>query len=220
MKKWPKRVLLALCAGFAATPAVALQQGDWLLRLGPAWVLPNADSSEVTGLPGSGVDVDNAVTLGFTVGYMVTDNLGIELLGVVPPEHDLEGDGSIAGLGDIGDTKVLPPTLSVQYHFLPDADFNPFVGIGLNYTTFFSESASPSLEAALGGPTSIELDDSFGVAGQIGVDWNVRDNWYGNATLWYVDMNTEATLNTGGFVRTVDVDIDPWIFMLGVGVQF
>ena len=27
-------------------------------------------------------------------------------------------------------------------------------------------------------------------------------------------------LNTGGFIRTVDVDIDPWIFMLGVGVQF
>ena len=66
---------------------------------GPAWVLPNADSSEVTGLPGSGVDVDSAVTLGFTVGYMFTDNLGIELLGVVPPEHDLEGDGSIAGSG-------------------------------------------------------------------------------------------------------------------------
>ena len=104
MKKWPKRVLLALCAGFAATPAVALQQGDWLLRLGPAWVLPNADSSEVTGLPGSGVDVDNAVTLGFTVGYMVTDNLGIELLGVVPPEHDLEGDGSISWLWVISAT--------------------------------------------------------------------------------------------------------------------
>ena len=123
-------------------------------------------------------------------------------------------------LGDIGDAKVLPPTLSLQYHFLPDADFNPFVGIGLNYTTFFSESASSSLEAALGGPTSIELDDSFGVAGQIGVDWAVREDWFANATLWYVDMSTEATLNTGGVIRTVDVDIDPWVFMFGAGIRF
>ncbi len=221
MRKWPKKLALSLaCAGFVATPGFALEQGDWLVRLGPAWVSPNADSSIVTGLPDSAVDVDDAITLGFTVGYMMTDNMGVELLGVIPSEHDLEGGGSIFALGDIGDAKVLPPTLSLQYHFTPDSNIRPYVGIGVNYTTFFSEGASSSLETALGGPTSLNIDDSWGVAGQLGVDVSLQDNWFANATLWYVDMNTEATLNTGGTVRTVDVDIDPWVFMIGGGIKF
>ncbi|NJN48361.1 MAG: outer membrane beta-barrel protein [Candidatus Competibacteraceae bacterium] len=211
---------IAALATLIATPAFALQQGDWLVRVGPAWVLPNDDSGSVSGIPGSEVSVDDDVTLGFTIGYMMTDNLALELLGVIPAQHDINGEGSIGVLGRIGDTKVLPPTLSIQYHFMPQAQIRPYVGAGINYTLFFDEDTSSRLENALGGKTDLELDDSWGLAAQAGVDVVFKDNWFANLTAWYVDIETEATLKTNGVKRKVDVDIDPWVLMLSVGTSF
>jgi outer membrane protein len=201
-------------------PAFALEQGNWVVRAGPAWVLPNDDSGSVTGIPGSEVSVDDDVTLGFTIGYMVTDNIALEVLGVIPTEHDISGERSIDALGRIGSSKVLPPTFSAQYHFMPKAKIRPYVGAGINYTLFFDEDTSSSLENALGGDTDLELEDSWGLAAHAGVDFVVRDNWFANFTAWYVDIDTEATLKTNGVKRKVDVDINPWVLMLSVGTSF
>jgi outer membrane protein len=166
------------------------------------------------------VAVDDGFSLGITAAYMMTDQIGIELLAAIPFKHDLQGAGDLAGLGRIGDTKHLPPTLSLQYHFMPTAQFQPYAGIGVNYTTFFSEDASSSLEGALG-ETSIKLDDSWGFAGQIGADMVLDNGWILNAAVWYIDIETEATLNTADAGQLkVDVDIDPWVFMLGAGFKF
>jgi len=211
--------LAAMAAALVAAPAQALEEGDWLMRLGVASVMPNDDSGEVTDVPGSGVTVDDATSVGVTFTYMVSPNVGVELLGALPFEHDITGTGTIDGLA-IGSTKQLPPTLVGQYHFQPQSNVRPYIGAGLNYTTFFDEDADAEVEAVLGGPTTLSLDDSVGVAVVGGVDVDMNDDWFFNASAWYMQIDTEATLDTAGVIHTVEVDINPWAVMLGVGTSF
>jgi outer membrane protein len=200
--------------------ASALDKGDWLFRFGVVSVSPNDDSGTVTGIPGSAVGVDSDTGVGITFVYMLRQNVGIEVLGALPFKHDITGAGTIAGLGKIAKTKQLPPTVSLQYHFSPTSNVRPYVGIGLNYTFFFDEETTASLNGALGGPTNIKLDDSWGLALSGGVDIDINRQWYFNASVWNMDIGTTATLDTGGTVRQVDVNIDPWAVFLGVGLRF
>ncbi|MEM7304362.1 MAG: OmpW family outer membrane protein [Pseudomonadota bacterium] len=213
-------ICVLIIISFHVSAVSAYEPGDWIVRIGPALIEPNDDSDDVQGIPGAEVGVDNDVTLGFTIGYMLTSKWAVELLGVLPANHDLQGRGSIGALGKIGDVDVLPPTLSLQYHFLEKSKFNPYVGAGINYTHFSNESTSSSLDNALGGNTDLDIDDSWGPAVQAGLDVSVTENIILNASLWYVDIEADATLKTGGTSRDVDIDIDPWVFFLGVGMTF
>ncbi len=226
-RKWP---LLAGLLCITPSPAtLAHDAGDWFTRFGVAHVAPNDDSGDVGGFPGNGVSVDDATGVGISISYMYTDNWGFELLGALPFEHDINGEGAaLSGLGKIASTKQLPPTLLVNYY--PQTGWkgwHPYVGAGLNYTAFFDEDASGSLEAALGN-TDVTLDDSVGLALQLGIDWDWQDNWFVNAALWYIQIDTTAELEFAGGPATggaagqteVDVDIDPWVLMLGLGYRF
>lgn len=200
--------------------AVAHDKGDFIVRIGPALIEPNNSSDDVEGIPGTEVGVDNNVTLGFTIGYMLTSNIAVELLGVTPSPHDLRGRQGIGALGKIGEVDVFPPTLSLQYHFGNSSTIQPYVGAGINYTHFSNEDTSTSLETALGGSTDLDVDDSWGLAAQAGVDVSINDSWLFNAAVWYVDIDADATLSTGGVDRDVDIDIDPWVFFIGIGKKF
>lgn len=200
--------------------SIAYDEGTWFARIGPAFIEPNDSSSDVEGIPNSGVRVDNDLTLGFTIGYMLTSKFAIELLGVTPSNHDLRGKGSIGSLGKIADVDVFPPTLSLQYHFTDSGQLHPYIGAGINYTHFPDENVSASTEAALGGRTSLDVDDSWGLAAQAGIDYSMGDNWLMNAAVWYVDIDADATLTTGTVDRDVDIDIDPWVFFVGIGKKF
>ena len=226
-------VVLGCGAALLTSPVFAVGAGDVLVRLGAAWVVPNDSSGSVqvggVPIPGSEVGVSSSVSAGLTLSYLVTDNIGIGLLGAWPFLHDIKGKGTLSPLGTIGNTRQLPPTLTLQYHFLPQADIRPYIGIGFNYTAFFNTHSSSSLEAALGGPTSIKLQNSWGAAGEVGVDVTLVDDWFFNASVWYVGIGTKATLTTTTFTgccvanisSTVnDVDINPWVFMVGFGRRF
>ena len=222
------KLIISITIGFilfSSGSCFAAEKGDLVVRIGPALIEPNDDTNdEVEGIPDSDVRVDNDVTFGFTIGYMLTDNFSVELLGVTPADHDLNAAGSIGALGNIGSTDVFPPTLSLQYHFQNSSRFKPYVGIGVNYTHFLNENTSDSLETALGGPTDLDIDDSIGLAGHVGVDFAINDSWFANATVWYIDIEAEAELSTqtvlGTVERDVDIDIDPWVVFIGIGRTF
>ena len=223
MKQITGRRLGALAAvsmmGICGT-AGAYEGGDMLVRAGPTWVFPNDDSSAVHPIPGSGVEVQDGISLGFSVTYMVTPQIGVELLAALPFKHDIKGEGSLNGV-DIGRIKHLPPTLTLQWYPQLGVDWvQPYIGAGVNYTTFFDEQADGDLDAIVG-KTKISLDDSWGYAVELGADWAVSDNCFINTSLWYVDISTDATLKTAGAgTLKTDVDIDPLVFMLGVGMRF
>ncbi len=212
---------LLLIIFISITPAsYAYDQGTWFARIGPAFIEPNDSSNDVDGIPNTEVGVDNDVTLGFTIGYMLTSRFAIELLGVTPSTHDLKGKDGLSALGKIADVDVFPPTLSLQYHFNGSAKFHPYIGAGFNYTHFPDEDVSSSLETALGGDTKLDIDDSWGLAAQIGTDISINENWFFNTALWYVDIDADATLKTNGVRRDVDIDIDPWVFFVSIGRKF
>lgn len=214
---------LAALAAFGADQAAAAEKGDWLVRVGVTAVRPNDDSGRVNvqglgPLDGTGVTVDNDTRPSFTIGYMLTDNLALELIGALPFKHDIGGKG--LGIDDIGSTKHLPPTLSLQYHFNVTPAFKPYVGAGLNYTIFFEEKLSGAVRDDLGF-TKMELDNSLGWALQLGADVELGGGWLLNADVRYIDIGTEATLKApDGSRAKVDVDIDPWVFTLAAGKRF
>lgn len=114
---------------------------------------------------------------------------------------------------------ALPPTLTLQYHFNPNGKIRPYAGVGVNYTIFYDEDASASLIGAVG-PTAIDVDDSVGVAFQFGVDFALTERWFLNADFKYIQIDTTATLNSGGTINTVNVDLDPIVAGIGVGMRF
>jgi outer membrane protein len=201
MKHITALTLAALMASTAA-PALAQEQGDILLGLGLGWIEPDSGSNTLVGK----VDADGALSPTITIEYFVADRVGIELLASWPFKHDLNLNG-----GDIGETKHLPPTLSLQYYFTNNSSITPFIGAGINYTYFFDEKTNN-----LGG-ASLDLDDSWGLALHAGADFALSEKSALRADVRYIDIETEATV---GGANIGDVDISPWVFNIAYVMKF
>lgn len=215
-------ILAAAAAAVLAAPvASAYEPGDFYMRLGATNVDPDDPNGDIDltvvdpALGKQDIEVDDAWSLTFTGSYQWTKNWAVEVLAAVPFEHDIE----LEDLGKVGETKHLPPTVSLQYHFLPDGKFQPYVGAGINYTIFFDDGPEGALKD-LGGDLEIE-DNSFGLAGQIGFDYMLNDRWFLNLDLRYISIETEAKVTIPG-VGSIkeDVDINPFVYGINVGYKF
>ncbi|MBA6117544.1 outer membrane beta-barrel protein [Pseudomonas putida] len=212
----------------AAPAAHAYQAGDMILRAGAITTAPNENSSDLkfdgNKVSGTKATLDSDTQLGLTFAYMLTDHIGLELLAATPFKHTVGVKGLGGGLdGKLADIKQLPPTLSVQYYPMePSSRFQPYAGVGINYTLFFDEDLSSARKEQ--GFSNLKLQDSVGIAGQLGMDYMLTDNLLINASVWYVDIDTKASVNGPtalGYSKTkVDVDVDPWVYMVGLGYKF
>lgn len=230
--------------------AMAYEAGDWIVKAGAATVEPNERSSAIVidqpalGAAGNAqVGVGTDTQLGLTLSYMYTDRVAIELLAATPFKHDVNGAGDIAGIGKLAEVTHLPPTLTANYFFNePNADFQPYIGGGLNYTVFFDEEVTSTLDnagtidalAGLAGAapgtvtsasgTNIDLSDTFGLALHAGFDYALTDNLGLNVAYWRLNIDTEAEITTntniGQVKASVKVDIDPNVYMAGIYYKF
>jgi outer membrane protein len=216
-----RNILLGAAAmGALATGQAQAAQGDVLIRLRGIMVAPNEKSGSVLpGFPGEKVKVDDSVMPEIDISYMATDHIGFELIAATT-KHGASGrTGTTGSIGKLATTWVLPPTLTVQYHFLPDAKFRPYVGAGINYTLFYNEKASNALEGAVGA-TRVHMSDSVGWAGQAGVDIGLNDRLFLNLDVKYIDIDTSVRLTTGAAgVQRVKVSLDPFVFGVGIGMK-
>ena len=229
-----KGVALSVLASFAVTGVMAAEASRYKVRVGLTNVDPKSNNGTIaagafpTAPSGVPTDVQDDTAITFNGVYMINDNIGVELLAATPFDHDID----VPSVGTIGSTKHLPPTLSAQYYFPNESKFTPYVGLGLNYTLFFSEKltsggASTITTLLVGGPfggavaQDIKLDASFGLAYQIGVDYDIDENWLVNLDFRKMDIDTDVKLVTD--VATVDigeVNIDPTVISLNVGYKF
>lgn len=219
----------------SAAGAHAYETGDWLVRVGMASVSPDVSSDPLAlngtelsqlslGLPVTRANVDDNQQLGLTITKMLTPHWGLELLAATPFTHEIEAEA----LGvKAAEAKHLPPTLSLQYFPMrSDSKFQPYVGLGINYTIFFDEKVDTELDTALGtlgatGGADLELDNSWGLAAQVGFDYSFNEKWMFSTSFWYMDINTTAKFDVPGLgTISADVELDPSAYLMSLGYKF
>ncbi|MBF7074682.1 outer membrane beta-barrel protein [Glaciecola sp. MH2013] len=210
--------------GFA-TSAMAHEKGDFVIRGGITNVAPNDDSSNILAGGadlGLGITVDSNAQLGLNFAYFLSDNVNVEVLAATPFTHDVNfGASDPLGTGDaLGEVTHLPPSVTANYYFADASSaFQPYVGAGLNFTIFFDEEFTSANRAA--GLSDLELDSSFGLTAQVGADYIIDDQWHVNASLRWIDIDTEASFKVGEADGAVnDIQIDPIVFTVSVGYTF
>lgn len=219
--------LLALA--IAAPMAQAYQAGDIIVRAGAISVDPHESSGDIwvgalnTDVAGTQATLDSDTQLGLNFAYMLNSHVGLELLAATPFSHEVgvKGmPGGFAGLnGKLGELKQLPPTLSLVYYPLESASaFQPYVGAGINYTWFFDTQLSSEAESK--GFSGLDMQDSWGLSAQLGMDYLLTDNIMLNAQVRYIDIDTTGTTHILGDKVKVDVEVDPFVYMVGLGYKF
>ncbi|WP_348814534.1 outer membrane beta-barrel protein [Halomonas sp. H10-59] len=208
-------ITTALVAAIAGSALISSQafaaygKGDIYTRIGVAKVKPDSDNGSLLG-GDMDTDVHDDNGFAFTLGYRFHDKFGVELLAAEPFEHDV--DLSTAE-GDIGaSVEHLPPTLTVQYYPFggTEARVQPYVGLGVNYTHFSDE------DIALDG-ADLDLEESWGWAGQAGLDLVIDDHWAANMAVWYLDIDSDVDLN-GEDIG--EIEVDPYVIMAGISYRF
>jgi outer membrane protein len=202
-----KKSMLQLMVGMIGLLSVnaMAQESPWLVRARAVYVDPANKSAPVAGAGAADrIHVSTKTIPELDVSYFFTPNIAAELILTYPQKHDVTLDGA-----NIGSFKHLPPTLTAQYHFLPGATINPYVGAGVNYTLL-------SKVNLLGGAASLE-HDSVGLALQAGVDFKLDKNFSINLDVKKVQIRSDV--NIGGS-RASDVKVDPLLIGVGVGYRF
>ena len=200
---------IAACAmlGAFATPAAAADdaQGNWMVRLRGTYLDMANSSDPVGGVgPSDRITVNNKWIPEFDVTYFFTPNIAAELVLTVPQKQNVYLDGN-----KVGTFKHLPPTLLVQYHFIPNGTFRPYIGAGLNFTRIWGENIANN---------ALQLDSwSVGPALQIGMDYKLTKNWFLNADIKKIWLSSDVK---AGDVKVSKVNLDPWLFSMGVGYRF
>jgi outer membrane protein len=197
---------LAIAIGSAAAPAFAQEAGDWTLAIGAHQVNPKSDNGSLAG--GTlDVEVGSDIKPTITAEYFIRDNLGIEVLASWPFDHDI----NIKGLGRVGSTKHLPPTVSLQYHF-GSGKVKPFVGAGVNFTLFMSEETTGALAGS-----DVSLSNSYGLATHAGIDFEISERSSIRVDARWIDIDTDVELN-GTDIGTVN--IDPLVYGAAYVIKF
>ena len=205
-----KTPILAALALATATllPMQANAQDDWFVRVGPVTVNPKSGNGTVTiGGSAAAVDIDSNTQLGLAFGRYLSPNLAVEVLAATPFHHTVALNGA-----DAVDFKHLPPTLSLQYYFAPDAGFNPFVGAGLNYTLTFSEDSYGPVAG-----NEVTIGNSWGLAAQVGAVIKIGETMDLVVDARWADIDADVQLN-GAEIGTANVD--PLVYGLTLGFRF
>ncbi|MCD8449959.1 outer membrane beta-barrel protein [Tenacibaculum dicentrarchi] len=180
----------------------------WQARFRWVSVLPNESATIET--IGGDVDITQSFIPELDFTYFFTENIAAELI-LGTTQHDVKATATTLGNVNLGDVWLLPPTLTVQYHFT-GMKFRPYVGAGVNYTIFYD--ANP------GAVIDVDYDNAFGYAAQLGFDYDLNDTWFLNVDAKYIGLSTDVTVNAGIATVTADVDINPILVGFGVGMRF
>lgn len=203
--------LIASILAATAGQAMAYEAGDIVVRAGVANVNPDVSDKVAGGA--LQLDVDGNTQLGLTGTYFLTPTVGVQLLAATPFQHDIT---ALNGAAVVGETKHLPPTVTLQWYPSIAGNIHPYVGAGINYTTFWDSTLNATGKAATGA-NKLSLTSSTGLAVEAGVDIDLGSNFVLNAAIWKIDINTDVKLDG---VKQGELEIDPLAYMVGVGYKF
>ncbi len=195
----------ALVAAAVIPSLAGAQETPFSVRLGVTNLQPANKSDAFSTVPADAIHVTSKTLPEIDLYYTFTPNIVAELVLTYPQSHDVTLSGT-----NIGSFKELPPTLLGLYHFLPKQQFDPYVGVGLNFTWI--------TDVHLASETLDLKKSSFGAALDVGVDYNVDKRWFVNADIKYITPLQSDVTAGGNKVTTVKVD--PFLYSIGVGYHF
>jgi outer membrane protein len=214
-------VLSAMALGFAANaqslldmnaPLIGKEAGTFMIRARALGVIPEDISSSISAIGGH-VTATAQAAPEVDFSYFLTDNVALELI-AASTRHNVKATGTAVGDIDVGSVWALPPTLTLQYHFLPHSAFSPYVGVGLNVTFWYGESAAnPPV-------THFHVGTGVGPALQAGVDYNIAGHWFLNADVKQIFLNTDAHIDALGTTVKARTALDPLVVGMGIGYRF
>ena len=214
-------LLSAMAFGFAAfaqspldmnAPLVGKEAGTFMIRARAIGVIPEDNSSSISAIGGHvSATAQAAPELDFS--YFLTDNVALELIGATT-RHEVRATGTAVGNVDVGSVWALPPTLTLQYHFMPHSAFSPYIGAGVNVTFWYGESAAnPPV-------THFSVGNGIGPAIQAGIDYNFSGHWFANLDVKQIFLNTDAHVDALGTTVKAHTALDPLVVGMGIGYRF
>jgi len=203
---------LLFLAGLLFT--VSLSAQNWQVRLRGVAVQPN-EKSEVSAIGGD-VNISNSFIPELDFTYFFNKNFAAELI-LGTTKHKAVDENSALGDVDLGSVWLLPPTLTLQYHFYPTKTLKPYLGAGLNYTIFYGVKS--------GDVKDVKYDNTFGFALQGGVDYMLTDKYFLNFDIKKLFLKTDVDVDASNAVPgatsvPAEVNIDPLLIGFGVGMKF
>lgn len=224
MKNTTVKFLLIPAILACAAAAQAQTAGTWMVRGGATTITPNVNSGDLSApsLAGTKASINSSTKVSGGITYMLDNNISIDVPLSVPFQHDISGDGAVAGAGKIADVKALPVTVLAQWRFMePTAAFRPYIGAGITYAAFYGARSTSTLTAITGGspsnPTTLSIDSKWAATVQLGASVAINSNWFLDANYTYTPLSTRTTLSTG---QTQDIKLDPSSVSLTVGYKF
>lgn len=238
-----KKTCIVLTVAITFLPTLVMAEaGDVVVRLRTTRITPNEHSrlgsktnqtygtaiaQTLYGSNAAELKVDNNTIPEFDISYYITKNIAAELILALGTKHDVSvsGIGGVLTKRGLGEINLLPPTLTLQWHFNPDQTFDPYIGAGISYVRAMDNSLTAS---TIVGERSIRIDrDQWGSAFQAGIDINLSKKWLVNfdvKKIWFdtnVKLDTMGALGTpSGYKKIDNLDIDPWIMSIGIGKKF
>jgi outer membrane protein len=187
----------------------------WQVRLRAVGVAP--EESANIGIIGGDVAISNALIPELDFTYFFTENFAAELI-LGTAKHDVQAINTAAGDVNLGSVWLLPPTLTAQYHFYTSDKkvFKPYIGAGVNYTLFYNVKS--------GDVADVTYDNALGYAAQLGFDLMVDDTFFINVDVKRLFLSTDVSVDASnlapGLIIPAEVDINPWLVGVGVGMKF
>lgn len=211
---------MIIAAAAASLPAAvsAKDAGDIMVRFRGIGFMPSESGAANDGTLAIGgeASVDDTIIPELDITYFFTKNIAAELI-LATTRHSVAVNSSSLGDVDVGEVSLLPPVLTLQYHFMPDSRFSPYIGAGLNYTIFYNASRGRGSSSV--SITDVDYSNSLGYALQAGIDIQLRDWWYANFDIKKVFVDTDINVNNG-VVRANGTDLDPRVIGVGIGYRF
>lgn len=210
MKKLLTSLLVIIMLTITANAQQANSSDDsgsfnkWQARFRVITVIPSPGDD----LDGAEVDISTSVVPELDFTYFLSENWALELI-LGTTKHDVDVD--LGGGVDLGHVWLLPPTLNLQYHFT-GGDAKPYLGAGINYTIFYGIDE--------GDVVDMDYDNAVGFSMQAGLDYNLNDKWFLNLDIKKLLLKTDVTVDAGEAIIPVEVDINPLIIGVGVGMKF
>ena len=187
----------------------------WQVRLRAVGVAP--EESATIGIIGGDVAISNALIPELDFTYFFTENFAAELI-LGTAKHDVQAINTAAGDVNLGSVWLLPPTLTAQYHFYTSDKkvFKPYIGAGVNYTLFYNVKS--------GDVADVTYDNALGYAAQLGFDLMLDETFFINVDVKRLFLSTDVSVDASnlapGLIIPAEVDINPWLVGLGVGMKF